>query len=303
MNELQREIRELAREKKAIILAHNYQPPEIQDVADLTGDSLELSLKAAETEAEVIVFCGVRFMAETAAIVCPDKKVVFPRMEAGCEMADMITVEDVEALKARYPGAPVVTYVNSYVEIKAVSDICCTSANSVNVVKSLEAQEIIFLPDKNLARYTQRFFPDKKILYHEGFCPFHDILTVEDVELARKEHPEAVFMAHPECRPEVIDLADVVRSTSGMLRYARESEAREFIVGTEVGLLYPLKKQNPEKEFFPASEKMLCKAMKIISLEDLKRALETLSPEIKVPEDIRQRAYRAVARMLEIPRN
>ncbi len=303
MNELQREIRELTRERKAIILAHNYQPPEIQEVADLTGDSLELSLKAAETDAEVIVFCGVRFMAETAAIVCPDKLVVFPRLEAGCEMADMITVEDVEELKAKYPGAPVVTYVNSYVEIKAVSDICCTSANSVNVVKALGAQEIIFVPDMNLARYTQRFFPDKKIHYFEGFCPFHDILTVEDVEQVRQEHPKAVFMAHPECRPEVIDLADVVRSTSGMLRYARESEAKEFIVGTEVGLLYPLKKQNPDKEFFPASEKMLCKAMKIISLEDLKRALETLSPVVKVPEDIRRKAYRAVARMLEIPRN
>ncbi len=303
MNELQQEIRALAQEKKAIILAHNYQPPEIQDVADLTGDSLELSLKASQTEAEVIVFCGVRFMAETAAIVCPDKLVLFPRPEAGCEMADMITVEDVEALKAKYPGAPVVTYVNSYVEIKAVSDICCTSANSVNVVRSLEADEIIFLPDKNLARYTQRFFPNKKIHYHEGFCPFHDILTVEDVKKVKEAHPEAVFMAHPECRPEVIDLADAVRSTSGMLRYARESEAKEFIVGTEVGLLYPLKKQNPEKEFFPASEKMLCKAMKLITLEDLKRSLETLSPVVKVPEDVRQRAYRAVARMLEIPRS
>ncbi len=302
VREQQKEIRELAREKKAIILAHNYQPPEIQDVADLVADSLELSLKAAQTEAEVIVFCGVRFMAETAAIVCPDKLVVFPRPEAGCEMADMITVEDVEALKAKYPKAPVVTYVNSYAEIKAVSDICCTSANSVNVIKSLEAEEIIFLPDMNLARYTQRFFKDKKIYYHDGFCPFHDVLTVEDVKKAKEAHPEAVFMAHPECRPEVIDLADAVRSTSGMLRFAKESSAKEFIVGTEVGLLYPLKKQNPEKEFYPASEKMLCQAMKIITLEDLKRSLETLSPVVTVPEDIRQRAYRAVVRMLEIPR-
>ncbi|NPB10053.1 MAG: quinolinate synthase NadA [Thermodesulfobacteria bacterium] len=300
---LQQEIRELAREKKAIILAHNYQPPEIQEVADLVADSLELSLKASQTEAEVVVFCGVRFMAETAAIVCPDKLVVFPRLEAGCEMADMISVEDVEALKARYPRAPVVTYVNSYAEIKAVSDICCTSANSVNVVKSLEADEIIFLPDMNLARYTQRFFKDKKIHYHDGFCPFHDVLTVEDVNQAKEAHPEAVFMAHPECRPEVIDLADAVRSTSGMLRFAKESPAREFIVGTEVGLLYPLKKQNPDKEFYPASEKMLCKAMKLISLEDLKRSLETLSPVVTVPEDIRRKAYQAVARMLEIPRN
>jgi len=303
VRELQEEIRALAREKRAVILAHNYQPPEIQDVADFVADSLELSLRASRTDAEVVVFCGVRFMAETAAIVCPDKLVVFPRPEAGCEMADMITVEDVEELKRKHPGAPVVTYVNSYVEIKAVSDICCTSANSVNVVKSLEAKEIIFLPDKNLALYTQRFFKDKKLYYHEGFCPFHDVLTVEDVQKAMAEHPQAVFMAHPECRPEVIDLAQAVRSTSGMLKFAQESESKEFIVGTEVGLLYPLKKQNPEKEFFPASEKMLCKAMKIISLEDLKRSLEELQPVVKVPEDIRLKAYRAVSKMLEIPRN
>ncbi len=300
---IKQEVRRLAEEKRAIILAHNYQPPEIQDVADLTGDSLELSLKASRTEAEVVVFCGVRFMAETAAIVCPDKKVVFPRPEAGCEMADMITVEDVLRLKEAHPGAPVVTYVNSYVEIKAVSDICCTSANSVNVVRALEAQEIIMVPDKNLARYTQRFFPDKKIYYHDGFCPFHEILTVEDVQKVRAQHPEAVLMVHPECRPEVIDLADVVRSTSGMLKFAQESPAREFIVGTEVGLLYPLKKQNPDKEFYPASEAMLCKAMKLISLEDLYRSLETLEPVVEVPEEIREKAFKAVARMLEIPRN
>ncbi len=302
-DKLQKEIRRLAQEKEAIILAHNYQPPEIQDVADLTGDSLELSLKASRTPAKVVVFCGVRFMAETAAIVCPEKRIVFPRLEAGCEMADMITPEDVLGLKERYPQAPVVTYVNSYVEIKAVSDICCTSANSVNVVKALEAQEVIMVPDKNLARYTQRFFPDKKIYYHDGFCPFHEVLTVEDLQQARKQHPEAVLMVHPECRPEVIDQAEVVRSTSGMLKYARESSAREFIVGTEIGLLYPLKKQNPHKEFYPASSQMLCKAMKMISLEDLYKALETLEPVVEVPEDIRQRAYQAVARMLEIPRN
>ncbi len=300
---LVQEIRRLAKEKKAIILAHNYQPPEIQDIADLTGDSLELSLKASQTEAKVVVFCGVRFMAETAAIVCPDKRVVFPRPEAGCAMADMITVEDVLRLKEEHPEALVVTYVNSYVEIKAVSDICCTSANSVNVVRALKAKEVIMVPDKNLACYTQRFFEEVKIYYHEGFCPFHQVLTVEDVKKAQAEHLQAVFMAHPECRPEVIDMAQVVRSTSGMLKYAREAEAREFIVGTEVGLLYPLKKQNPEKSFFPASEEMLCKAMKIISLEDVRRSLETLEPVVEVPDDIRQRAYRAVSRMLEIPRN
>jgi quinolinate synthase len=189
------------------------------------------------------------------------------------------------------------------VEIKAVSDICCTSANSVNVVRALSAKEVIMVPDRNLARYTQRFFKDKKICYHEGYCPFHEVLSVEDVEKARKAHPEAVFMAHPECRPEVIDIAEVVRSTSGMLKYVQESSAEEFIVGTEVGLLYPLQKQNPEKKFYPASEEMLCRAMKIISLEDLRQALETLEPVVEIPEDLRQKAYKAVARMLEIPRN
>ncbi len=300
---IQREIRLLAKEKKAIILAHNYQPPEIQDIADLTGDSLELSLKASQTDAKVVVFCGVRFMAETAAIVCPDKKVIFPRPEAGCEMADMITVEDVLKLKEKYPKAPVVTYVNSYAEIKAVSDICCTSANSVNVVRTLEASEIIMVPDKNLARYTQRFFKDKKIYYHEGYCPFHDVLTVDEVKEVCAKYPNAIFMAHPECRPEVIEAAKVVRSTSGMLKYVKESTAQEFIVGTEVGMLYPLKKQNPEKEFYPASKKMLCKAMKIISLEDLVHSLENLEPIVEVPEEIRKKAYLAVSRMLKVPRN
>ncbi len=300
---IQREIRLLSKEKKAIILAHNYQPPEIQDVADLTGDSLELSLKASHTDAQVVVFCGVRFMAETAAIVCPDKKVVFPRPEAGCEMADMITVDDVLRLRERHPNAPVVTYVNSYVEIKAVSDICCTSANSVNVVRTLESSEVIMVPDKNLARYTQRFFKDKKIYYHDGYCPFHDVLTVEEVKEACAKYPKAIFMAHPECRPEVIDIAEVVRSTSGMLKYVKESTAREFIVGTELGMIYPLRKQNPDKEFYPVSKKMFCKAMKIISLEDILHSLESLEPIVEVSEEIRQKAYLAVSRMLEIPRN
>jgi len=300
--QLQAEIRKLARDRKALILAHNYQPPEIQEIADLVGDSLELSLKAARTEARVIVFCGVLFMAETAHIVSPDKTVLFPAPQACCAMASMITPEDVRALREKYPGAPVVTYVNSYAEVKAESDICCTSANVVRVIASLPEREVICLPDMNLARYAQRHFSDKKIIYHQGFCPFHDTLTPEDVRRAREAHPEALFVAHPECRPEVIDLADHVASTSGMLKFCRESEHREFIIGTEVGLLYPLRKQNPDKKFYPASEKMLCEAMKLTTLELVYRALETLEPRVEVPEEIRKRALRAVKRMLEIPR-
>jgi len=300
---LQQEIRKLAKDRKALILAHNYQPPEIQEVADLVGDSLELSLQAARTEAKVLVFCGVVFMAETTAIVSPEKIVLLPNPQAGCAMADMITPEDVKALREKYPGAPVVTYVNSYADVKAESDICCTSANVVRVVASLPEKEVICLPDKNLARYAQRHFPDKKIIYHEGFCPFHDVLTPEDVQKAREAHPEALFVAHPECRPEVIDLADHVASTSGMLRFCRESDHKEFIIGTEVGLLYPLQKQNPDKKFYPASEKMLCEAMKITTLELVYKALESLEPRVTVPEDIRSRALRAVKRMLEVPRS
>ncbi|HIE32495.1 MAG TPA: quinolinate synthase NadA [Thermodesulfobacteriaceae bacterium] len=300
---LQQEIRKLAKDRKALILAHNYQPPEIQEEADLVGDSLELSLQAARTEAKVLVFCGVVFMAETTAIVSPEKIVLLPNPQAGCAMADMITPEDVKALREKYPGAPVVTYVNSYADVKAESDICCTSANVVRVVASLPEKEVICLPDKNLARYAQRHFPDKKIIYHEGFCPFHDVLTPEDVQKAREAHPEALFVAHPECRPEVIDLADHVASTSGMLRFCRESDHKEFIIGTEVGLLYPLQKQNPDKKFYPASEKMLCEAMKITTLELVYKALESLEPRVTVPEDIRSRALRAVKRMLEVPRS
>ncbi|NPA39133.1 MAG: quinolinate synthase NadA [Thermodesulfobacteria bacterium] len=298
--ELIKDILKLKKERKAIILAHNYQPPEIQDIADLRGDSLELSLKASKTDAEVIVFCGVIFMAETAKIVSPNKKVLLPVKEVPCDMADMITVEDVMKLKEEHPNAKVVTYVNSYAEIKAVSDLCCTSANAVKVAGKIDAKEIIMIPDMNLARYTQRFYPDKKIYYFEGFCPFHHFLTPEEVIECKKKHPNAVFIAHPECKPEVIDLADHVASTSGMLRLAKELDDKEFIIGTEVGLLYPLQKENPDKKFYhPSPEKMLCKSMKKMSLEDILRSLETLEPEVILPEEIRSKAYQAVKRMLE----
>ncbi|MFN4196577.1 MAG: quinolinate synthase NadA [Caldimicrobium sp.] len=294
-------ILELKEKRKAIILAHNYQPPEIQDIADLRGDSLELSLRASKTDAEIIVFCGVFFMAETAKIVSPKKKVLIPVAGASCEMADMITQEKVKELKDRYPGVPVVTYVNSTAEVKALSDLCCTSANAVKVVGTLPDETILMLPDMNLARYVQRFYPQKKILYFEGFCPFHHILTPEEVLAAKKRHPKAIFIAHPECAPEVIELADYVASTSGMLRLAKELPYEEFIIGTEIGLLYPLSKENPHKKFYhPAPEKMLCPSMKMIHLEDVLNALEKDEFEVILDEEVSKNAYRAVMRMLEI---
>ncbi|MFH1993777.1 MAG: quinolinate synthase NadA [Pseudomonadota bacterium] len=296
---MKEQIKALLKKRKAIMLAHNYQPPEIQDLADLTGDSLELSIKAAQTDAEVIVFCGVHFMAETASILSPDKTVLLPRKDAGCLMADMIEPEALQIMIAKLPPMPVVTYVNSTAAVKALSTICCTSANAVDVVSSLDAAEVLMTPDRNLAMYTA-LQTKKKIHLWDGYCPSHETLKAQDVHNAMKKHPGAVFMAHPECRPEVLELADVVRSTSGMLRYARESESAEFVVGTEIGLLYPLKKANPNKSFYPASPKMLCKNMKKISLQDVARSLEFMQGEVKVPEDIRRPAFTAVQRMIDL---
>ena len=296
---MKEKIRSLLKKRKAIMLSHNYQPPEIQDVADLCGDSLELSIKAAQTDAEVIVFCGVHFMAETASILSPDKTVLLPREDAGCLMADMIEPEGLQAMLDKLPPMPVVTYVNSTAAVKALSTICCTSANVVDVVNSLDADEILMTPDRNLALYAASL-TKKKIHTWEGFCPTHDRLKPEDVNHARRTYPDAIFMAHPECRPEVLELADVIRSTSGMIRYTKESKASTFIVGTEVGLLYPLKKANPDKLFYPASSKMLCKNMKKISLEDVARSLELMEGEVKVPENIRQPAFKAVQKMIDL---
>jgi quinolinate synthase len=296
---MKEKIRSLLKKRKAIMLSHNYQPPEIQDVADLCGDSLELSIKAAQTDAEVIVFCGVHFMAETASILSPDKTVLLPREDAGCLMADMIEPEGLQAMLDKLPPMPVVTYVNSTAAVKALSTICCTSANVVDVVNSLDADEILMTPDRNLALYAASL-TKKKIHTWDGYCPTHDRLKPEDVNHARRTYPDAIFMAHPECRPEVLELADVIRSTSGMIRYAKESKASTFIVGTEVGLLYPLKKANPDKLFYPASSKMLCKNMKKISLEDVARSLELMEGEVKVPENIRQPAFKAVQKMIDL---
>jgi quinolinate synthase len=296
---MKEKIRRLLKKRNAVMLSHNYQPPEIQDVADLCGDSLELSIKASQTEAEVIVFCGVHFMAETASILSPDKTVLLPREDAGCPMADMIDPESLQMMIDRFPSMPVVTYVNSMAAVKALSTICCTSANAVDVVNSLDAGEVIMTPDRNLAQYTASR-TKKKVHAWDGYCPIHNGLSPEDVHNARKTHPEAVFMAHPECRPEVLDLADVIRSTSGMIRYARKSNSTSYIVGTEHGLIYPLRKANPGKQFYPASSKMMCKDMKKISLEDVARSLESMEGEIKVPENIRRPAFQAVQRMVDL---
>jgi quinolinate synthase len=296
---MKKKIKNLLKKRKAIMLAHNYQPPEIQDLADLCGDSLELSIKAAQTDAEVIVFCGVHFMAETASILSPDKTVLLPRKDAGCPMADMITPEALKARLDELTSMPVVTYVNSSASVKALSTICCTSANAIKVANSLDAEEVLMTPDRNLAKYAASH-TSKKIHIWDGYCPIHDILTPEDVKKAKQELPDAVFVAHPECRPEVLALADNVLSTSGMIRYARKSKSNAFIVGTEVGLLYPLKKANPDKDFYPASMAMECPDMKKITLHDIARSLEFMEGQVKVPENIQRPALIAVQRMIDL---
>jgi len=297
MEATKEKIKRLLKEKNAILLAHNYVLPEVQDVADLCGDSLELSIKAAATDAEVIVFCGVHFMAETASILSPEKTVLLPVTEAGCPMADMVTESSLAARKAELPGVPVVTYVNSSAAVKALSDVCCTSANVVKVVNSLEADEVLMTPDRNLAQYAASK-TDKKVHLWEGYCPFHNTLSAEAALAVKAKHPGAIFLAHPECPPEVLEVADVVESTSGMLRYVNESDADTFIIGTEVGILYPLSQQNPEKTFIPASLEMACADMKRIRLDDIVACLETFNGEVKVPEEIRVPALSAVEKMI-----
>jgi quinolinate synthase len=293
------EIRRLLKERNAILLAHNYQPPEIQDIADLTGDSLDLSIRAARTNAEVIVFCGVSFMAETASIVSPDKTVLMPRLDTGCAMADMITARALEARLAELGEMPVVTYVNSTASVKAHSTICCTSANAVAVVNSLAADEVLMTPDRNLCQYVASQ-STKRIHCWDGYCPIHDQLRAEEVMRAKAAHPEAVFMAHPECRPEVLALADAVLSTSGMIHFAEHSDKASFIVGTEEGLVYALQKASPHKYFYRVSESMVCEDMKRTTLKDVLEALTDMKHEVRVPEEVRKPASKAVQRMIRV---
>lgn len=293
------EIRSLAEEKNAVILAHNYQVAGVQDIADIVGDSLELARAAAERREETIVFCGVDFMAETAAILSPEKTVLLPAPDAHCPMAGMITGGEVRLLRERFPDAAVVAYVNTTAEVKAESDICCTSANALKVVESLEADQVVMLPDRNLARYVARF-TKKEILLWEGFCYVHDRMSIEDVKQARADHPDGELLVHPECRPEVIDLADYVHSTSGMIRHICASDKVDFIIGTEPGIIHQIEKQCPGKRVYPLSEKAVCMNMKKTSLEKVLQSLETLTPQMVVPEEIAARARVAISRMLEI---
>ncbi len=293
------EILQLKEDRYAIILAHNYQTAAVQDIADLTGDSLELSRAAATMDCDVIVFCGVDFMAETAAIISPEKTVLLPAHDACCPMADMITADELKLVKSRHPDAAVVCYVNTTAEVKAESDICCTSSNAVKVVNSLKEDQIIFVPDRNLGLYTQRF-TKKEILPWEGFCTVHDRITPDHVRKAHDLHPDAVILVHPECRPEVIDLADHVASTSGIIRYVCESPKKEFIIGTEIGILHRLRKECPAKKCYPLSQAAICTNMKKTDLNKVRNSLISLQPRITVPEEIAHRARCAIERMLAV---
>lgn len=317
------EILQLKKEKNAVILSHNYQREEVQDIADFTGDSLELSRTASTMDCEVIVFCGVHFMAESASILSPQKTVLLSEMNAGCPMANMVQVGSVRNvwktfpgyetqpvflfpheftlrdMKARYPGVPVVAYVNTTAEVKAESDICCTSANVVKVIESLPDEKVICIPDKNLSKWAAKN-TKKQVIAWDGFCHVHDRITAADVHKVRLEYPDAILMAHPECRIEVLELADHVTSTSGMLRFAASSYAKEFIVGTETGLIHRLKKENPDKIFHPMRTDMVCPNMKKTTLKSVLFALRDMKNVIKVPEEIRVPAKRALDRMLEI---
>ena len=293
-------IQRLKKERNAVILAHNYQIGDVQDIADFTGDSLGLSQQAAKTDADVIVFCGVLFMAETAAILSPDKTVLLPELNAGCPMADMITAEQLREKKKEYSGSTVVCYVNSTAAVKAECDVCCTSSNAIKIVEQIDDDPpILFAPDKYLGMYTASK-TKKNLIFWEGYCPTHMKISAEDLIALKKEHPEAETMVHPECRPEVIAQADAALSTGGILKRARESKAKEFIVGTEIGILHPLRKQNPDKVFYPATKKAVCPNMKSITLEKVLWALEDMKHRITVPPDIRERAVKAVDRMLKL---
>lgn len=305
---LMEQIRELARSRNAIILAHNYQWPDVQDVADVTGDSLGLALAAQKTDAQTIVFCGVHFMAESAKVLNPDKRVLLPNLAAGCSLADSISPESLEEWKARYPGYTVVTYVNSTAEVKALSDICCTSANAVSVVRSLPTDKILFTPDRNLGNWVAKQVPEKHIVIYDGVCPTHDVLRGANVKKVRSEFPGAVVIAHPECREDIIAIADEVCSTTAMVdRISKHPEARTFIVATESGIVHQMKKRYPDREFIMADGcigcRLHCPYMKMIGLADVRRSLVEGKFEVTVEPDVIQGARRALDRMLAVPRD
>ncbi|MFQ6132595.1 MAG: quinolinate synthase NadA [Armatimonadota bacterium] len=297
--ELIQRIERLKRERNAVLLVHNYQRPEVQDIADFLGDSLGLSRQAAATDAEVIVFCGVHFMAETAKMLSPEKTVLMPDVRAGCPMADMITAGQLRQERAKHDGAVVVTYVNSAAAVKAESDYCCTSSNAIEVVKAIEAEEVLFVPDRHLGDYVQRQTGRQMHLW-PGFCPTHVAIRADDILRAREQHPDAEVLVHPECPAEVIKLADMALSTAGICKRAQESPAETLVIGTEVGILHRLRRESPGKRFLPATKRAVCPNMKLGTLEKVLWCLEDMENEITVEEDIRQRAKRAIDRMVAI---
>jgi len=296
------EIKKLKIERNAVILSHFYTRSEVQEVADFIGDSLSLCKAAVNSKADVIVFAGVHFMAESAAIISPQKTVLLPVPDAGCPMADMVTADSLRAAKEKHPEASVVCYVNSSAAVKAESDICCTSANAINVVNSIEDREIIFIPDKNLGTFVS-LHTDKKIHLWNGFCHVHENIRDENMQELKKLHPDAKFLAHPECRPEVLEFADRILSTSGIVKEVEGSGSTEFIIGTEREIVRILKKKYPDKKFYPASEKAFCYNMKKITLEAILNSLQNMEYEIHVPDNIRVKARKALDRMLEISRS
>lgn len=292
-------INNLKEKKKAVILAHNYQEDEIQDLADYTGDSLGLSRKAADSTAEVIVFCGVEFMAESAAILSPDKTVLLPERNAGCPMAEMMSIEDLRELKKEYPEATVVCYVNSSAAVKAESDVCCTSSNAVNIVEKLASQQIIFVPDRNLGHYVAQK-TDKEIICDVGYCPTHCRVNPVDIEQVREIHPTAEVVVHPECDPAVVEAADFVGSTAQIIDYAQETTAKKIVVGTEMGILHKLQQDNPNKAFYILNQGLICQNMKLTTVNDIVEALENMEYQITVPQEIRSKAQSALNKMLEL---
>jgi len=298
-SEFAKKIERLKKERNAVIIAHNYQISEVQDVADFVGDSLQLSQEAAKLEADVIVFCGVHFMAETAFILSPDKTVLMPDIKAGCPMADMITASELRDWKKQYPGRKVVCYVNTSAEVKAECDICCTSSNALQVVEAVEGDEILFAPDKNLAAYVARF-TDKKIIPWDGYCYVHNNIRLKHVREKKEKWPEAEVWVHPECRPEVIDIADKVLSTGKMVKEARTTTKSDILIGTEVGIIYRMKKENPDKNFHPVKDFAHCSNMKKINLSKVLASLEDMKYKVEVPVEISQRARGAIEKMVRL---
>jgi quinolinate synthase len=292
-------IRNLKRGKDAVILAHNYQIPEVQEIADFVGDSLELAKIAKTLKERVVVLCGVYFMAETISILAPDKTVLIPDLNAGCPLADSITLNELEKLKAEHPKALVIAYINTSAEIKALSDYCCTSANAIKVEENVPSDEVIFIPDKNLGSYVKEH-TEKRVYLSSGFCPSHNVITAKDVQEIKQMHPDAKFVAHPECRKEVLELADKIASTTGMIKYVQESNSKKFIIGTEEGIIYKLKKENPTKEFYTFSKPIFCPNMKKITLEKVLSSLENMQYIVKVQDGVREKARLAIERMFEI---